>query len=157
VTAKTSKLRASDVMTADPLCVAPSTTLRELTRMLDDNEISGAPVLDSQGAVIGIVSKTGLIRRCAEGIDDIPPAYLFETLSEQGSDGERELVPEPQVSVEDLMTEDPLTVAPDEPASKVARLMSEHRIHRVIVVDEERYPLGIITSLDLLRHWRQAP
>jgi CBS domain-containing protein len=52
--------------------------------------------------------------------------------------------------VEDIMTEDPLMVSPDVSATLVARQMFEQRVHRVVVVDEEKRPIGIITSLDLL-------
>jgi CBS domain-containing protein len=144
------ELRARDVMTADPVCVSPSTTIRELARVFEEHEISGAPVVDQEGRVVGVVSKTDLIRRCSEGTGDIPPAYLFEILSEQGAEGESEVIPEPLICVEDFMTEDPLTVLPTVAAATVAREMFERRIHRVIVVDDENFPVGIITSLDLL-------
>lgn len=145
------ELKAKDVMTVEPLCVSPSTTIRELARVFEENEISGAPVVDQEGGVVGIVSKTDLIRRCSEGTDDIPPAYLFEILSEQGDAEETsEVMPEPLVCVEDFMTEDPLMVGPELSARAVARLMVDKRIHRVIVADDERNPLGIITSMDLL-------
>lgn len=145
------ELKAKDVMTADPVCVAPSTRLRELARVFEEHEISGAPVLDQEGKVVGVVSKTDLIRRCSEGTDDIPPAYLFEILSEQGDEDETsEVMPEPLVCVEDFMTEDPLMVGPEISAVSVARLMHDKRIHRVIVADDEKFPLGIVTSMDLL-------
>lgn len=143
--------RARDVMTADPVCVGPATTIREIARVFEEHEISGVPVVDAQGRVIGVVSKTDLIRRCSEGTDDMPPAYLFEVLGEQGEESETsEVVPEPLICVDDFMTEDAVTVAPDEPVPSIARLMADKRIHRVIVADRERFPLGIITSLDLL-------
>lgn len=145
------ELKARDVMTPDPVCVGPSATIRELAHIFEEHEISGAPVVDKEGRVIGIVSKTDLIRRCAEGTDDIPPAYLFEVLSEQGNDEESsEVVPEPIVCVEDFMTEDPLVVSGELSAAAVARHMFEKRIHRVVVVDNQDYPIGIITSMDLL-------
>jgi CBS domain-containing protein len=145
--------KAKDVMTTDPVCVRPSTTIRELARVFEENEISGAPVVDQIGTVIGIVSKTDLIRRCSEGAADIPPAYLFEILSEQGHGDEHEIsevIPEPLLCVQDLMTADPVMVSPEESAVKIAREMFERRIHRVVVVDEEKLPVGMITSLDLL-------
>lgn len=145
------ELKAKDVMTADPVCVGLSASIRELARIFEEHEISGAPVIDHQGKVVGVVSKTDLIRRCAEGTDDIPPAYLFEVLSEQGDEDETsQVMPEPLVCVEDFMTEDPLMVAPDVSARAVARLMFDKRIHRVIVADDGKYPIGIITSMDLL-------
>jgi CBS domain-containing protein len=48
------------------------------------------------------------------------------------------------------MTADPVMVSPEESAVKIAREMFERRIHRVVVVDEEKLPVGMITSLDLL-------
>ena len=145
-----SEIRARNLMTTDPVCVAPSTSLRELARLFAAHEISGAPVVDQEGRVVGIVSKTDLILRCLEGINELPPAYLFEILSEQDDEDTSEAFPEPLVCVEDFMTEDPLMVGPDMSAAAVARLMHEKRIHRIIVADDERFPLGIITSLDLL-------
>lgn len=145
------ELKARDVMTADPVCIGPSGTIRELARLFEKHEVSGLPVVDQAGKVIGVVSKTDLIRRCSEGTDDIPPAYLFEVLSEQGGDEETsEVIPEPLVCVEDFMTEDPLMVGPHLSAAAVARMMFEKRVHRVIVVDDEKFPLGIITTMDLL-------
>ena len=152
------ELKARDVMTADPVCVSPSVRIRELARVFEAHEISGAPVTDQEGKVIGVVSKTDLIRRCSEGTDDIPPAYLFEVLSEQGVDEDEssEVMPEPLVCVQDFMTEDPLMVGPELSAAAVARLMFEKRVHRVIVADDEKFPLGIITSMDLLGAFPQA-
>jgi len=149
MTALTTELQAKDVMVPEPVCVEPSTTIRQLARVFQEHDISGAPVVDAQGHVVGIVSKTDLIRRCWEGTLDFPPAYLFEVVSEQGG-ADADVLPEPTVCVQDFMTEDPATVAPDTPAGEVARLMSEGRFHRVVVVDRERFPVGMITSLDLL-------
>ncbi|CAG0984520.1 hypothetical protein PHYC_01950 [Phycisphaerales bacterium] len=140
---------ARDVMTKEPVCAEPSTTIRQLARLFEENEISGAPVVDGQGRVIGIVSKTDLIRRCAEGTRERAPGYLFEVICDQGGEDE-ELIPEPLVCVEDFMTEDPAMVNAETPATEIAKLMFERRIHRVIVVDEERFPVGIITTLDVL-------
>jgi CBS domain-containing protein len=142
-------LKTKDVMVCEPVCVDPSMTVRQLARIFEENEISGVPVVDTEGHVIGIASKTDLIRRCAEGTPDIPPAYLFEVAFEQNGQDE-ELILEPPVCVEDVMTHDPVSVTPNTPVGDVARLMADKRIHRVVVVDDERFLVGIITSLDLL-------
>ncbi|TVQ62778.1 MAG: CBS domain-containing protein [Phycisphaerales bacterium] len=148
----TTKHTAKDVMTPDPVCIRPSATIRELARLFEVNEISGAPVINQAGMLIGVVSKTDLIRKCAEGTVDIPPAYLFEALAEQGENDEEEneYIPEPIVCVEDFMTEHPLTVTPETPLREIARAMVDGRFHRVVVVNEESAPIGVITTLDLL-------
>jgi CBS domain-containing protein len=144
-------LHAKDVMIAEPICVETSTTIRELARIFEDNEISGAPVVDAEGKVIGVVSKTDMIRRCSEGTADAAPGYLFEALREQADgDEDAEVIPEPLVCVQDFMTDSAVTVPPEAPVTHVARLMYDRRIHRVVVIDKERFPIGIITSLDLL-------
>lgn len=144
-------LKAKDVMTADPVCVQPSASIRELARILEEHEISGVPVIDHRNLVVGVVSKTDLIRRCCEGTGDIPPSYLFEVLSDQeGGSSQGDVIPEPLVCVEDFMTEDPFMVGPEADLSDIARQMCERRIHRVIVASPDRYPLGVITTLDLL-------
>ena len=142
-------LKAQDIMTSEPVCVDPAMTLRDLAQLFAEHEISGAPVIDAEGRVIGVVSMTDLLRRCIEGTLDIPPAYLFDTLSEQ-SDEDEGLQAESQVHVEDFMTDEPVTVTATTRAGEIARIMSEGRIHRVIVVDDERMAVGIVTSLDLL-------
>ncbi len=149
--AAASVLRARDVMTPEPVCVDPTTTIAELARMLEQNEISGAPVVDRQGRVIGVVSRTDLVRCCIEGDSQRAPAFMFESLSELGGEGvEEEIPPEPIASVEDFMSPEPETVRPDTPLVAVGRLLVGARIHRVVVVDEEMFPVGIITTLDLL-------
>jgi CBS domain-containing protein len=148
MTATKTDVTAKDVMTHEPVCVEPSTTIRQLARVLDENGISGAPVVDGQRRVIGVVSRTDLMRRCSEGTPDHPPGYLFEVIRESNvNDG---LAPEALLCVEDFMTRGPVTVPPETPARAVARRMFEGRIHRVIVIDRDKRPVGIITSLDLL-------
>lgn len=152
---ETAHLTARDVMTLEPVCVGPATTIRELARVFEENEISGAPVVNRGGRLVGVVSKTDLIRRCSEGSETLTPSYLFEVLFQrEGDDPPEGAIPEALVCVEDFMSSKPLTVAPQTPAAAVARLMSEHRVHRVIVIDEERFPIGIITSMDMLGFFR---
>lgn len=150
MTATRTTLKARDVMSPEPVNVEPSMTLSQLARVFEENDISGAPVVDEEGRLIGIVSKTDLIRRCTEGTVEVPPAYFFEVLCEQ-SDEDEQRAPEDQVFVEDIMTEDPVSVGPDTPVAGVAKLMCDGRLHRIVVVDDERFPVGIVTNLDLLR------
>jgi CBS domain-containing protein len=149
---------AQEIMTPEPVCAVPATTIRQLARLFEENDISGCPVVDQQGKVIGVVSKTDLIRRCSEGTADIPPAYLFEIVCEQGEgDGDsagvggRGVMPEPLICVQDFMTESAVTVRPRTPVHEVAAMMSDKHIHRVVVVDGEHFPLGVITAMDILR------
>lgn len=137
-----------DVMTKDPICVSASEGARPLARILDEHEISGVPVLDAQERVIGIVSKTDLLHRCVEGPISNRSGSFFALLAEGLSS---DIDPDELGQIEDFMTEDPYCVSPDEPIGPVAHRMAEKRIHRAIVVDEDHRPVGIVTSLDLLK------
>jgi len=146
-------LIAQDVMTHEPVCVNRSMSLRQLASVFEEHEISGAPVVDRMGKLIGIVSKTDLIRRVSEGTHESPPAYLFEILVQQGAEDaaeESEVISELLICVEDFMTQGCVTVKPTTPIAEIAKLMFDRNIHRVVVVDDEQYPVGIITSLDML-------
>jgi CBS domain-containing protein len=159
LTGMKTELMARDVMIFEPVCVDRSDTIWQLARVFVEHEISGAPVVDQQGRLVGVVSRTDLVRRCLEGTADIPPAYLFEVIFEQGADDEAagaDVIRERLICVEDCMTQDPVTASPETPVGTIASLMFDGRIHRVIVVDEERFPVGIITSLDLLALFPQA-
>lgn len=145
--------RASDLMTANPVCAAPHMSVRDLVVLLDGAGVSGAPVVDRQGAVIGVVSKSDLLHACLSRADDYEPAYLYELIRGDESEdvGPASGFPDPDIRVEDFMSEDPITAPPSTPVTALARTMLESRVHRVVIVDDERIPIGIVTSLDLVR------
>ncbi len=145
-------LTAGDIMTPEPVCAEPQMSIRALVELLEGAGVSGAPVVDQQGAVIGVVSKSDLLHACLERAEDYEPAYLYELIrgDEEEDVGPASSFPEPELHVENFMTEDPLTVSPGAPLTELAALMLDSRVHRVIVVDAESLPLGVVTSLDIV-------
>jgi CBS domain-containing protein len=139
-----------DIMTEGPICIGADTSARELARILESNGISGVPVVDSLHRVIGVASKTDLLRRCVEGPIGSRPGTFFESLAE-GLDTGTDMDPEELGSVEDFMSTDAVTCHPGDPLGTVAHRMAEENVHRVVVVDKRRHVVGIVTSLDLLR------
>ncbi len=139
-----------DVMTPDPVRIQSGTTARELARVLETNEISGVPVVDAMDRVIGVVSKTDLLHRALEGPLGSRPGTFFETFAEGLGKG-TDLDPEELGTVEEFMTSEVVTALPDDPVPAVARRMASERVHRIIVVDQQRHVLGVVTSLDLLK------
>jgi len=137
-----------DIMTRHPVCVTGDTSARELARILESNEISGCPVIDTQERVIGVVSKTDLLRRAVEGPLGSRHGGFLETLAEGLSD----FPPTDNLgNVEDFMSPEPVTAGPDDPIPGVARRMAAERVHRVVVVDKDRQAIGVVTTLDLLK------
>jgi len=125
-------VRAADVMQKGVMTVNPELPIESFEEFLDTEEISGAPVQDEMGNIIGVVSKTDLVR----------------ALSRREEGGEDPLGGE--LTVEDIMTPDVVTVSPDDDVKAVARIMVEGRLHRVLVADSEGVR-GIVTSFDLLK------
>ena len=148
---------AKDIMTAEVVSATAEMTLREFARLLDEFEVSGAPVVDAVGRLIGVASKSDLIHRAMDPELGLEPRYVFEMLypdvddeESPTSDGAESLVEDP-VFVTDFMTEDTVTASPDDPIRMLALRMIDAQVHRLIIVDADNRPVGIITSMDLLK------
>jgi len=133
---------AREIMTTDLITVTPSTPIREFARMCAEDDISGAPVLNLDGSLAGMVSKTDLLEHLIES----DPTHVGEAESFM------EVWLGEDQSVNEIMIEDVISVIPDAPVAEVAALMAENRIHRVAVIEDDKC-VGIITSLDLLQHF----
>ena len=141
--------RVKDVMASEPITIGESATPRELARVLVEHEISGVPVVDSTGQVIGVVSKTDLLQWCVKGGLGFGAANLLGSLADGGIGTRLEAIDLGIVT--DFMTGTLVTANGDEPLSDVARRMAEHHVHRLIVIDGSGRLQGVITSLDLLK------
>jgi CBS domain-containing protein len=125
-------MRAVDIMQKDILAVSPELPAESLEEFFATEDISGAPVQDERGQIVGIVSKTDLVR-----------AFSGRDESEVNDAGREAL------TVEDIMTRDVVTVSPDDEVGAVVQRMLDGRLHRVLVARNNEL-LGIITTFDLL-------
>lgn len=157
------QLTAADVMSPDVLAVEPDMTVHELACFLAEHQITGAPVLDRGGRLVGVVSETDIaeaeIER-VEAVDDRsdPEGDLHGWEDEAEPDEMRELhlhVTDAQ-TVGDIMTPTAYTVPHDTTVAEVARTMVTGRIHRLLVTRAGRV-VGIVTTLDLLKTLYSAP
>ncbi len=147
--------KASDLMQTDVVSVSPDATLAMVQRLLFEEEISGAPVVDDEGRVVGVISAVDLLRAASEQRDTPPiyPSYLLELLEFSGpepigrEDGLSNRLEEHRVA--DFMTLDVCSVAPDASIAETARVLRENRIHRVLVVEKGQL-CGLISTFDLL-------
>jgi CBS domain-containing protein len=137
-----------DLMTRAPISVTGATTASQLALLLDENEISGVPVVDGIDRVIGVVSRTNLLHRCVEGpLGSRPGSFLMSIAEGLGGEIDTETLG----VVSEFMNPAPVTAGPDEPIDDIARRMRDERVHRVIIVDQRNHLLGIVTSLDMLK------
>ncbi len=119
-------LYASDVMIKDVISVTETTPLKEVARMFVEKQITGAPVLNAGGELVGVISKTDIIRK-TNNIGAWAPTKAGQ-----------------------IMTTPAVTVAPDDSLQRVCEMMYERRIHRVVVAEGTEIK-GILTSMDILR------
>jgi predicted transcriptional regulator len=138
-----------DVMNPDIMTVADDMTTDELARYLTDREISGAPVVNSQGYLIGVVSMTDIGRQLADPSEFASVRSEFYEMGEEAI-VEQRFIDERPVAVRDVMTPTVHHVPATAPIADAARIMVEQHIHR-LVVTQGKEPVGIITSMDLLR------
>lgn len=142
---------AKDIMTPEPICLELGMTIRVVARILDENEISGAPAIDGAGRLVGVVSRTDLVRRYTEGEIDRDPMMLIELFGGEDDEAQPGTMPGRVVTFDDFMTTEPITAAQSTPVHELAHRMVGARVHRVIIVDHEHVPVGIVTSLDLVK------
>lgn len=149
---KAMPIHVRDVMTADPVCAATGANLRDVARLLDEYEISGLPVVDDQERVVGVISRTDLLRRLLEGPAGARRDEAWLDLLTADSATSIDVDAARLGTIDDLMSVDPVTAKPEETLATVARRMADERVHRVIVLEGRRV-IGILTTLDLLRYF----
>jgi predicted transcriptional regulator len=143
-----------DLMSPDIMTVADDMTTDDLARYLIEREIPGAPVVDSQGHLIGVVSMTDIGRNMAEP-SEFAPSRSSGFYRDSAADltledlGQRD-VEGGAVTVRDVMTPAIHQVPISASVAEAARIMVDQHIHR-LVVTHGKEPVGIITSMDVLR------
>jgi CBS domain-containing protein len=127
-----------DVMSREVIAVNPDTSLQTAAELMLEHAISGMPVVDEQGQLLGVVSKTDLVRRLA-GEDEsgvmLPPGQHRVDVT----------------TVEDVMTRHVLIVPEKASLTEAAKLMVNAGVHRVPVVSTRGVLAGLVTTSDIVR------
>ncbi len=121
--------RVGSLMTIDPVVVGPDAPAADAERLLKTHHVSGLPVV-KDGVTVGVISLTDLV--AARSSDMIRANW-------------------PRMRVRHLMSVPAITVHAGTSAERAAELMVSRHIHRVVVVDDEDAPIGVLSALDLLR------
>ena len=130
------------------LTVRPETPLLDIHRMFAEEEIHGAPVVDEDGHVRGVVSTLDLVRALRDECEspETATAFFRDDRGYTGVAWSAELQARlGEICAADVMTRELVTVTPDTPVADVARTMREQHIHRVLVVEDHAL-VGVITS-----------
>ena len=123
---------ARDVMTPNPACCTPNTSLDDVAKLMAHNDCGEIPVVDASDQVIGVVTDRDIVCRVvAKGKN--PIGHMAE----------------------ECMTQPVVTVAANAPLAEVISTMEKHQIRRVPVVDERGCCAGIISQADVARSGRE--
>jgi len=137
-------MKVRDIMTTDPISVRGDTRLKEAARIMVGNNVSGLPVIDDTGRLIGIVTEGDFLRQ--EASRDRP--YRLSLLDALFGEGETE-APVAE-TVAEVMTEKVATIGPDATIGEAARVMSARRVKRLPVVEGGGALVGIISRSDVV-------
>lgn len=120
-----------DLMTIDPIVTRPEARIEEAERLLDVYGVTGLPVVDESGGLVGVISQTDLLR----GAGDVNSAVRRRFTG---------------LRVADLMTSPAVTVAIDAPVVDAARLMRDEHVHRVVAVNAAGHAVGVLSAMDFV-------
>ena len=149
---------ARDVMQSEVLVLNESDSLLEAHQFFARHDITGAPVVDDYGQLVGVVSIRDLIRTedADHDVSRTVAEYFWESPRYANLSVDMDHLREglSEILVSEVMTRDPICVAPDTPVKEVAALIRKHQIHRVLVAspgsEGELEVTGIITLFDLV-------
>ncbi|MDE2290893.1 MAG: CBS domain-containing protein [Elusimicrobia bacterium] len=143
MTTTKSRRTAADLMHRKVETVRPNMLVGELARLLDSKRISGVPVVDRGGRLVGVVSKSDLVHHETEGAD------VYESESRPLPKGFHSEMPD-RTTVADIMTPAVVEAPPEASVGRLARLMRRRRIHRVFITKGQKL-LGVVATMDLLK------
>jgi CBS domain-containing protein len=141
-------LVAADVMTTDVITVSPETTVRDIAVLLHTKRISGVPVVDAAGKILGIVTEGDLVQQEAVAGEHRRSWWL--TLFDDATNLARDYAKAHGRIARDVMTSSVISVAPAATLPEIATTLERHRIKRVPVIKDKKL-VGIISRSNLLQ------
>ena len=133
VDVETTRLLVADLMTIDPVVVAVDASIEEAARLLHANSITGLPVVDPFGSLVGVISQTDIV-----GVLDSRVGSVVRS-NRSG------------LRVGELMSSPAVTVSMTGSVVEAAGLMVGSRIHRLVAIDDAGRPAGVLSAIDLVR------
>ena len=135
-------------MARDVVSVPPDASVREIASLMLERRISGVPVVDAEGQVLGVVSEGDLIRRPEIETDRADRGWLSIFVSDE--ERARDFVKSHGRRAREVMTRPAVCVAPQTPLDEAVRIMERHHIKRLPVIEQGRL-VGLMTRADLVR------
>ena len=144
-------LTAKDIMTRDVITIHLSASLRELSRVLAENRITGIPVIDDDERLAGMISMRDLIREEVRTLGANPDYQdIHELFSSALNMEEAEGVAVRHVWVEEIMSRTLYTADESVSVRELCVIMNERKVHRLPILRDGRL-VGLVTATDLIR------
>ncbi len=137
-------MKVRDIMTTDPIRVTDDTRLKEAARVMVRNHVSGLPVVDASGKLVGVVSEGDFLRQEASR-DRTHEVSLLDALF-----GEEELEVASAETVGEVMSRNVVTITPEATVGEAARVMARRNVKRLPVVDLDGELVGIMSRADVV-------
>jgi CBS domain-containing protein len=144
-------MKVRELMTRNPVHIAPQTAVAEIAHVLIEHKINGVPVIDAEGHLLGIVTGGDLVHRAAD--ERLEPRESVWKENFYHSVFRRHKPEQDKAegsNAEQIMTHDVLTVTPDSDIIAAARLLADHNIKSLPVLEDAKL-LGMISRFDLLK------
>lgn len=150
-------LTAKDLMNSEVTLIPRDMGMQAAARRLGQMHISGAPVVDEQGRCVGVLSSNDFVSCCAANRTrcakhrteaNCGPCMFPDCVS-----SEWQMLPmteNVEGMVRDLMSPDPVTATPETPIAQLAQMMMDAQIHRIIIVDNQHRPVGVVSTIDIV-------
>jgi CBS domain-containing protein len=142
-------MHARDVMVSPVITVSKTATVRETAQILLEKRISAVPVVDETGKLVGILTESDLMRRAEAGTEH-PYSWWVHFIAGDATVA-ADYVKSHAAKIEDVMTSDLVTAAPETPLHEIATLLEEHQIRRVPIVDKAGNLIGIVSRANLIQ------
>lgn len=142
-------MQARDVMVSPVITASKTATVREIAKTLLEKRISAVPVVDEVGKLVGILTESDLMRRAEAGTEH-PYSWWVHFLAGDATVA-ADYVKSHAAKIEDVMTSNVVTAAPETPLYEIATLLEEHQIRRVPIVDKDGNLVGIVSRANLIQ------
>jgi CBS domain-containing protein len=141
-------MKVRDVMTRSVVSVRPDASILDAAELMLKYDISGLPVVDKDGCLIGIVTERDFLRPAQRGTEYKRPRWLQVLIGQAKVTEDHARASDRKIA--EVMTGNPIVVTDATPLDQVVRIMEERQINRLPVMRQEQL-IGIISRADLLR------
>jgi CBS domain-containing protein len=145
-------LTANDVMCKHVITVSESHSLAEAWKVLATNHITGAPVIDEDGQLSGVISQTDILKETAtEAFEKFPRGLFYQELPHfDGSYWPSQPDILHEMTVGEIMNSEPICAESNTPVAALASRMRNHKIHRIPITNGTKL-VGIVSTMDLIK------